>query len=300
MVAAAGRLRGGSRPAPRGPLPNGAAGARSCESGPLPRPLRPRPRRAAQAREPRAPCGTHHPAGRRGGAPSSRLTAGAALRLRGGPRLRGHRHRTARSADPEPVAAASSQGGPGDAQKRAPPPWRGPSGPVPGKKGTRRPLPSTRADARAAHARAAEGAGLAAGRRRRWRREPASGHRGAHVAGCCPTGPEAKTSAQQPQMVFTVRHTTVTFQTEGDTWREQKEQKAALMVGILIGVFALCWIPFFTTELISPLCSCDIPTIWKSIFLWLGYSNSFFNPLIYTAFNKNYNSAFKNFFSKQH
>ncbi|XP_046950908.1 5-hydroxytryptamine receptor 5A [Lynx rufus] len=111
---------------------------------------------------------------------------------------------------------------------------------------------------------------------------------------------EAKTSTQQPQMVSTVRHTTVTFQTEGDTWREQKEQKAALMVGILIGVFALCWTPFFTTELIGPLCSCDIPTVWKSIFLWLGYSNSFFNPLIYTASNKNYNSAFKNFFSKQH
>ncbi|KAF5911441.1 hypothetical protein HPG69_004362 [Diceros bicornis minor] len=109
-----------------------------------------------------------------------------------------------------------------------------------------------------------------------------------------------KPSDQQPQMVFTVRHATVTFQTEGDTWREQKEQKAALMVGILIGVFVLCWIPFFTTELISPLFSCDIPAIWKSIFLWLGYSNSFFNPLIYTAFNKNYNSAFKNFFSRQH
>uniref|UniRef100_A0A8C6ZXU4 5-hydroxytryptamine receptor 5A n=2 Tax=Neovison vison TaxID=452646 RepID=A0A8C6ZXU4_NEOVI len=115
-----------------------------------------------------------------------------------------------------------------------------------------------------------------------------------------PEAAEAKTPAQQPQMVFTVRHTTVTFQTEGDTWREQKEQKAALMVGILIGVFALCWLPFFTTELIGPLCSYDIPAVWKSIFLWLGYSNSFFNPLIYTAFNKNYNSAFKNFFSRQH
>lgn len=66
---------------------------------------------------------------------------------------------------------------------------------------------------------------------------------------------QVKDSAQQPQMVFTVRHATVTFQTEGDTWREQKEQRAALMVGILIGVFALCWIPFFLTELISPLCS---------------------------------------------
>lgn len=103
----------------------------------------------------------------------------------------------------------------------------------------------------------------------------------------------------RPQMVFTVRHATVTFQTDGDTWREQKEKKAALMVGILIGVFVLCWIPFFITELIVPLCSCDIPPIWKSVFLWLGYSNSFFNPLIYTAFNKNYNNALRNLFSRQ-
>ncbi|XP_059827294.1 5-hydroxytryptamine receptor 5A-like [Hypanus sabinus] len=110
---------------------------------------------------------------------------------------------------------------------------------------------------------------------------------------------EVKEASHQPEMVFTVRHATVTFQTDGDTWREQKEKKAALMVGILIGVFVLCWIPFFITELINPLCSCDIPPIWKSIFLWLGYSNSFFNPLIYTAFNKNYNNAFRNLFSRQ-
>ncbi|XP_067108249.1 5-hydroxytryptamine (serotonin) receptor 5A, genome duplicate b [Osmerus mordax] len=108
-----------------------------------------------------------------------------------------------------------------------------------------------------------------------------------------------KEASRQPQMVFTVRHATVTFQTDGDTWREQKEKKAALMVGILIGVFVLCWIPFFITELIVPLCSCNIPPIWKSIFLWLGYSNSFFNPLIYTAFNKNYNNALRNLFSRQ-
>ncbi|KAL7842894.1 hypothetical protein SRHO_G00245830 [Serrasalmus rhombeus] len=106
-------------------------------------------------------------------------------------------------------------------------------------------------------------------------------------------------SRQQPQMAFTVRHATVTFQTDGETWREQKERRAALMVGILIGVFVLCWIPFFLTELVTPLFSCHVPPVWKSVFLWLGYSNSFFNPLIYTAFNKNYNNAFKNLFSRQ-
>ncbi|XP_026541591.1 5-hydroxytryptamine receptor 5A [Notechis scutatus] len=110
---------------------------------------------------------------------------------------------------------------------------------------------------------------------------------------------ELREDSQHPQMLFTARHATVTFQTDGDTWREQKERKAALMVGILIGVFVLCWIPFFITELISSLCSCDIPPACKSVFLWLGYSNSFFNPLIYTAFNKNYNNAFKNLFSRQ-
>ncbi|XP_055461107.1 5-hydroxytryptamine receptor 5B [Psammomys obesus] len=115
-----------------------------------------------------------------------------------------------------------------------------------------------------------------------------------------PVPMQAKEAPPEAEMVFTARRrATVIFQTSGDSWREQKEKRAAMMVGILIGVFVLCWIPFFLTELISPLCACSLPPIWKSIFLWLGYSNSFFNPLIYTAFNKNYNNAFKSLFTKQ-
>ncbi|XP_072351148.1 5-hydroxytryptamine receptor 5A-like [Scyliorhinus torazame] len=110
---------------------------------------------------------------------------------------------------------------------------------------------------------------------------------------------QVKEASHQPQMECAVRHAALTFQADGEAWRQQKEKKAAVMVGILIGVFVLCWIPFFITELISSLCSCDIPPTWKSIFVWLGYSNSFFNPLIYTAFNKNYNNAFRYLFIKQ-
>uniref|UniRef100_G3QK99 G-protein coupled receptors family 1 profile domain-containing protein n=1 Tax=Gorilla gorilla gorilla TaxID=9595 RepID=G3QK99_GORGO len=115
-----------------------------------------------------------------------------------------------------------------------------------------------------------------------------------------PATVQVKEAPDEAEVVFTAHcKATVSFQVSGDSWREQKERRAAMMVGILIGVFVLCWIPFFLRELISPLCACSLPPIWKSIFLCLGYSNSFFNPLIYTAFNKNYNNAFKSLFTKQ-
>ncbi|XP_044625013.1 5-hydroxytryptamine receptor 5B isoform X1 [Equus asinus] len=114
-----------------------------------------------------------------------------------------------------------------------------------------------------------------------------------------PATVQVKEAPHEAEMVFKARRPTLTFQESGDSWRERKEKRAAMMVGILMGVFVLCWSPFFLTELISPLCACSLPPIWKSIFLWLGYSNSFFNPLIYTAFSKNYSNAFKSLFTKR-
>ncbi|KAJ8787024.1 hypothetical protein J1605_023166 [Eschrichtius robustus] len=104
-----------------------------------------------------------------------------------------------------------------------------------------------------------------------------------------------KEAPPEAEMVFT----RVAFQMNRASWRKHEEKRAAVMVGVLIGVFVLCRSPFFLTELISPLCACSLPPIWKSVFLWLGYSNSFFNPLIYTALNKNYNNAFRKLLTKQ-
>lgn len=108
---------------------------------------------------------------------------------------------------------------------------------------------------------------------------------------------QTKEAPQEVEMVFMVCHSMVALEASRDLWQEQ-EKRAALIVAILIGVFVLCWTPFFLMELSSSLCACSLPT-WRSIFLWLDYSNSFFNPLIYTAFNENYNNAFKSLFSKQ-
>ncbi|XP_045191314.2 5-hydroxytryptamine receptor 1A-like [Mercenaria mercenaria] len=73
-----------------------------------------------------------------------------------------------------------------------------------------------------------------------------------------------------------------------------QEKRAAKTLGVVIGCFVLCWLPFFIVTLLGPLClSCYFhPLLVKSL-SWLGYFNSACNPFIYTFFNKDFRNAFK-------
>jgi hypothetical protein len=71
-----------------------------------------------------------------------------------------------------------------------------------------------------------------------------------------------------------------------------RERKAAKTLAIIIGVFILCWLPFFVVNIIDPFCGHCLPPLPVKIFVWLGYVNSFLNPLIY-AQNKTFKRAFK-------
>lgn len=78
----------------------------------------------------------------------------------------------------------------------------------------------------------------------------------------------------------------------------KREQKAARTLGIIVGAFIFCWLPFFVMSTARPFvcgsrCSC-LPLRLERTLLWLGYTNSLVNPLIYACFNRDLRTTFWN------
>ncbi|XP_058807353.1 dopamine receptor 1-like isoform X2 [Phymastichus coffea] len=76
------------------------------------------------------------------------------------------------------------------------------------------------------------------------------------------------------------------------------DHKAAITVGVIMGVFLICWVPFFCVNIVMAFCKTCIPDLAFQILTWLGYSNSAFNPIIYSIFNTEFREAFKRILTK--
>ncbi|XP_034279512.1 5-hydroxytryptamine receptor 1D [Pantherophis guttatus] len=74
-----------------------------------------------------------------------------------------------------------------------------------------------------------------------------------------------------------------------------RERKATKTLGIILGAFIFCWLPFFVASLVNPICqgACWPLHILMDVFTWLGYLNSLINPIIYTVFNEDFKQAFQ-------
>nr|ANO39026.1 GCR051 [Schmidtea mediterranea] len=84
----------------------------------------------------------------------------------------------------------------------------------------------------------------------------------------------------------------------------QSEGKAIFTLGVIMGCFCICWLPFFIVQILNPIFKIihgnksnatllSIPQSVSELFLWLGYFNSFLNPIIYVKFNKEFRTPFK-------
>ncbi|KAG7190000.1 hypothetical protein KM043_006158 [Ampulex compressa] len=76
------------------------------------------------------------------------------------------------------------------------------------------------------------------------------------------------------------------------------DHKAAVTVGVIMGVFLICWVPFFTVNIVVAYCKSCISGRAFQVLTWLGYSNSAFNPIIYSIFNTEFREAFKRILTK--
>ncbi|XP_018010530.1 octopamine receptor beta-3R-like [Hyalella azteca] len=99
-----------------------------------------------------------------------------------------------------------------------------------------------------------------------------------------------------PGMVATPKRNASSSSSAAANSAGKREHKAARTLGLIMGAFVMCWLPFFTwyvsTNVCGPKCFCP-PEVVTVVF-WIGYFNSTLNPFIYAYVRADFRHAFRN------
>ncbi|XP_064485285.1 histamine H1 receptor-like [Ornithodoros turicata] len=78
----------------------------------------------------------------------------------------------------------------------------------------------------------------------------------------------------------------------------RQQKKAARQLGVIMGAFVLCWLPYIITFIVTAYCGECISAKVHTVTMWLGYLNSTMNPFLYALCNANFKRAFKKMFCR--
>ena len=85
-------------------------------------------------------------------------------------------------------------------------------------------------------------------------------------------------------------------------WKKfSKNQKAAKFIGIIMGAFIVCWLPYFVYFTLNGIFLIRLKDeqhheLLFSIFSWLGYTNSAVDVLVYVSTSKELRTTFYRLF----
>jgi hypothetical protein len=81
--------------------------------------------------------------------------------------------------------------------------------------------------------------------------------------------------------------------------RDLRERRAVKSLAVIAIFFSVCWTPFYVIYVMTQFCpSCVVPSHLLTFTVWLGYSNSCLNPILYTVFNSAFKDAFVSIWRK--
>ncbi|KAI1289301.1 Alpha-1A adrenergic receptor [Halotydeus destructor] len=93
---------------------------------------------------------------------------------------------------------------------------------------------------------------------------------------------------------------TKVLETESEIQPRVPGRKAMVRLSFILGVFILCWFPFFTLYTVLKFCNTcfgDVELL-KSVIAWLAWLNSGWNPLIYACSRSDFRRAVASKFHK--
>ncbi|XP_058470120.1 trace amine-associated receptor 1-like [Solea solea] len=88
-------------------------------------------------------------------------------------------------------------------------------------------------------------------------------------------------------------HNTISQSTKSGATVSKMERKATKTLAIVLGVFLLCWLPFFLCITFLPVANNAVPVPVIETLNWLTLSNSMLNPFIYAFFYSWFRSAIR-------